>query len=175
MNNEFKVVGSEVIIYVKCQNKTLETMIEYEDLELVKSFPNTWYAEWIQRRGVYVVVGNLGSGISRHRVLLHRWIMKPENNLVVDHIYHNTLDNRRRNLRILTNGENGQNRKGKNKSNFTSKYRGVSFRKDIQKWSAYLTINRKRIHVGTFDTEEEARFASEKARKHFMRFSKEVI
>ena len=39
--------------------------------------------------------------------------------------------------------------------NNTSGYRGVSFRKDINKYSAYISIKPKRIHLGYFQTAEE--------------------
>ena len=42
------------------------------------------------------------------------------------------------------------------KSNKTSKYKGVSFHKASNKFVAQATINGKRKHLGTFDTEELA-------------------
>lgn len=45
------------------------------------------------------------------RIYMHRLIMKPDNtNFVVDHINHDTLDNRRCNLRICTKSENQKNK-----------------------------------------------------------------
>lgn len=45
--------------------------------------------------------------------LLHREIMNPPKGMVIDHKNHNTLDNRRNNLRICTQAENTRNRKSK--------------------------------------------------------------
>lgn len=54
--------------------------------------------------------------------LLHRWITNARKGEVVDHIFGDTLDNRRRSLRIVTKSENQGNRRS-----FRSKsgYRGV--------------------------------------------------
>ena len=41
-------------------------------------------------------------------------------------------------------------------SNKTSKYKGVSYSSDRNKWCAYIDIDKKRIMLGRFDSEEEA-------------------
>lgn len=55
------------------------------------------------------------------RVRLHRWVVDCPPDKMVDHINHNTLDNRKDNLRIVTHFGNQQNRKG-NKSGKTGVY-----------------------------------------------------
>lgn len=47
--------------------------------------------------------------INKKIVALHRYVMNCPNGLVVDHLNHNTLDNRRSNLRVVTYGENLRN------------------------------------------------------------------
>jgi hypothetical protein len=45
----------------------------------------------------------------------------------------------------------------KHKKPKSSKYRGVSYNKQSQKWAAYIyDINHKKIHIGLFDTESKA-------------------
>ena len=41
-------------------------------------------------------------------------------------------------------------------SNKSSKYKGVSFSSERNKWVAYIDLNKKRFSLGRFDTEEEA-------------------
>jgi len=67
----------------------------------------------------------------------------------IDHINHNTIDNRIENLRIVTNRENGLNHSlGKrNKSGFT----GVFWRKEINKWSARIKTEKSYESLGVFD------------------------
>jgi hypothetical protein len=71
---------------------------------------------------------------------------KPKKEFVIDHINRNKLDNRKENLREITNTQNGQNKEPKNT------YNGVSWSKIHKKWiSRYSQKN-----LGYFDTEEEA-------------------
>ena len=65
---------------------------------------------------------------------------------LVDHIHHNTLDNRKSELRLCTRSQNAQNTR-KPKTN-TSGHKGVS--RDNHKWRATIKINGQRIHLGIF-------------------------
>ena len=46
----------------------------------------------------------------RHTIFMHREILKARENFLVDHINHNTLDNRKSNLRECSHSENMRNR-----------------------------------------------------------------
>jgi hypothetical protein len=72
--------------------------------------------------------------------------------LVVDHINNNPLDNRLENLQIITNRENAS----KDRKNGTSKYTGVSWDKERNKWTVRFKINGKNLFLGYFLNEEEA-------------------
>lgn len=98
------------------------------------------------------------------QIHMHRYVMgcSPHDNKIVDHINHNRLDNRKSvNLRICTGSLNARNRT-KN-SGCTSQYIGVHLRKRGYRWIAQISINNKKIQLGTFDTEIEAHYAYEKA------------
>lgn len=76
----------------------------------------------------------------------------------VDHANGDGLDCRRSNLRVASHAENVRNarsRKG------TSKFKGVSFSKGG--WRAALRVNYKTVHLGRFETEEEAAVAHDEA------------
>lgn len=80
---------------------------------------------------------------------LHRAILGvTDPRIFVDHRDGNTLDCRRRNLRETTRTINRRN---------SSKHRGYHFHKPIGKWNAYISIHGKRLSLGYFDTEAEAR------------------
>jgi hypothetical protein len=83
--------------------------------------------------------------------LLHRLILSPKAHEVVDHINGNGLDNRRENLRAVTQKENQQNRRVT-----TGRAKGVHFRESRGYWIARITVNGKIIHLGNFVLEEDA-------------------
>jgi hypothetical protein len=87
-----------------------------------------------------------------HRLvfLYHRGYL-PE---FIDHIDQNKLNNKIENLREITNSEN-QHNKGLNRNN-SSGYKGVSWKRNHKKWRAGVQVNKKEIHLGYYDTPEEA-------------------
>ena len=90
---------------------------------------------------------------------MHRFIMNVSKGKNIDHINHNTLDNRKKNLRICTSAENSMNKRiRKNK-----KYKGICFRNKTNNWIAQICINYKVKHIGTFKNIEEAALAYDKA------------
>lgn len=74
--------------------------------------------------------------------------------LFVDHINNNPLDNRKVNLRIVTQQQNNMNVSSRKGS--SSKYVGVYFRKETNKWCAQITINGIKKHIGKFTNEIDA-------------------
>ena len=92
-------------------------------------------------------------------ILMHRLIMDTPDGIDVDHINHNTLDNRKSNLRNCLHSENSSNRK-KNRTN-RSKYKGVILRGGYI--LAKIAKDKKQIHLGYHKTEEEAAKAYNKA------------
>lgn len=87
-------------------------------------------------------------------VIMHRLIMDAPKGMVTDHINHNTLDNRRENLRICTQSEN--NRNIKSLVNSTSKYLGVHWSYLLKRWVASMNTSGKHKYLGIFKTELEA-------------------
>ena len=87
------------------------------------------------------------------RLVANAFIPNPQAKPFVDHINGKILDNRFDNLRWVTRQENSvQNRKlqSNNKSGFT----GISQKNDL--FTAQLHTKRKCIHLGTYNTLEEA-------------------
>lgn len=85
---------------------------------------------------------------------LHRIIMgcQDDPTVIVDHINHNGLDNRKANLRVCTKKQNLANRTSS--KNSTSKYLGVSMHR--KRWKAQISVNGRTRWLGTFKTQEEA-------------------
>ena len=115
-------------------------------------------------RGVYdreyIAIGVRKRVYRAHRLAwLHVYGEWPDRQ--VDHINTDSLDNRIVNLRLATTAENSRNR-GLRADN-TSGIKGVSWSKRSQKWLAHLGHNGKLLHLGLFDTIEEARAVREEA------------
>lgn len=75
----------------------------------------------------------------------------------IDHINGDSTDNRIVNLRDVTTAQNSLNR-GLRRNN-TSGIKGVSWSKKSQKWLVHIAVNKQLLHVGLFDTIEDARAA----------------
>ena len=103
----------------------------------------------------------------RTTIGLHRWILNCEKGLQVDHINHNTLDNRRCNLKICTQLENANN-KGFYKNN-KSGIKGVYFLKDYGYWIAELKYNKVCYRSRQCKTKEEAIIERKILEKRFLK------
>jgi hypothetical protein len=103
--------------------------------------------------------GYVNAHINGKTWLLHRYICEKLKKCnitgkIVDHINNNPLDNTRKNLRCTNVYGNNINRtKNQNK---TSKYLGVHFNVEKQKWKSEIAIKGKKIFVGYFSTEKDA-------------------
>ncbi len=133
----------------------LEVLLDEGDF--VKLAQHRWCA--LMRGGVpYAARFVKGKALTMHRV-----IAEPPEGLCVDHINHNTLDNRRCNLRVCTKAENLRNRRSWRGS---SQFIGVS--PTGLKWRADI----RRLYIGTFSDESEAARAYDaKAREIYGEFA----
>lgn len=131
--------------------KGLTFKIDYSDYEKIKDY--CWY---ISSCG-YPITEIKGKLIKQHR-----FILNPPKEMFVDHINHDTTDNRRNNLRICTRLENSMNKKVK----------GYSWDKNAKKWKVKIRVNGKQIHLGYYSNENEAKEARQKAvNKYFGEFA----
>lgn len=96
MKNDYEVRGDVTAIIINSpKHGRLESLISTTKLELAKEFAGTWQAFFDKKTGLFYVQGKLPDIDGKRRfVLLHRWITKCPNGLLVDHINNNTLDNR---------------------------------------------------------------------------------
>lgn len=85
---------------------------------------------------------------------MHRSILDPPSHLFIDHIDGNRLNNQRANLRICTKNQNMRNSRLRKDSR--SGLKGATFHSRSGRWRAKITINGKRIEIGSFATPEAA-------------------
>ena len=110
-----------------------------------------WYALWCKDIHNYYAVRNIRLSNGKDTLqLMHRRILglKRGDKRQGDHIDHNTLDNRRSNIRIVTNQENQHNKR---------RVRGYT--KQGCKYQAQIKVKGIKIRLGLFNTRSEARAA----------------
>src|SRR6478609_1112312 len=137
--------------------------IDDEDYDLVNQ--HLWCLK-VGRNTNYAKTNIVVDG-KRRTLLMHQLIMNTsgrEN--PVDHVNRNGLDNRKNNLRKATCQQNKRNSVKDHNSH--SSYKGVSYRKETNKFRARITINRKTINIGNFINEiYAAKSYDEAAKFHF--------
>lgn len=116
-------------------------------------------------------------GIGQTTVLIHRIITGARKGMVVDHIDGNPLNNKRDNLRVVTDRDNIRSFQNK-RNGKTSKYRGVHWSKYRSRWVASICIRvgKKMTHPyrEEFDCENNAAIAFNKKATE-LGFSKEAL
>lgn len=153
----------EIILYKnRSGEKQLEiarTLVDKDDLDLIIQY------KWCLSHG------RPATFIKGKNLYLYQLILgKQPRNKEIDHIDNNPLNNRKSNLRIVTRSQNMMNVKTKN--NNTSGKTGVHFRKDRNKWTARIQVDRKQIILGIFKTRQNAVKARKRAElKYFGEFA----
>jgi hypothetical protein len=114
-----------------------------------------WGAGWVPSvHNFYASRGGWENGKKRY-ILMHRVILDIlDSPLKGDHKNHDTLDNRRENLRIATVHQNNQNSRRIRPT--ISGLRGARFDKSVGRYRCEIGFNGEKIYLGYFDTAEEA-------------------
>lgn len=181
MKNEYEIREDVTAIFLRRKDGSrLETLIDTADLPRAIEFAWAFSAHWDRHTKSFYAEGKSyhgrtnGKHCKREYFSLHRWIMQPKPEFEVDHIFHDTLDNRRYNLREIPKGVNQQNYATARKTNKYSNVRGVVWSEQIKKWRAKFKVNKVEYLVGNFDTIEEAEIAVKAARAEHMPYSLEA-
>lgn len=168
MKNEYEIIGDTTIIYVRYKVFYLKVYIDTDDLEKVKMYSGTWFAGYDGSGNRYYIHGKDRRGGENKTILLHRYIMDCPEGKVVDHMDRNSLNNKRGNLRIVTPGENMQNRKIQ--KNNTSGARGVSWYKKTGQWRVQICVEGKMKLLGLYDHFDDAVAVAKEAYERHMPF-----
>jgi hypothetical protein len=170
MKNDYIIKNDVVIIFLynRMKTKKYECVIDSSDLVKLELYDVNWYPKFQKNpQKYYASASKNGESIYMTRILMNApfgtW---------VDHIDNDTMNNRKKNLRITTNAENLKNRKSKN-SNNSSGYRNVSWSKVLGKWVVQLQIDKKNhMFDEKFDDVHEAgRFAKKMRIKYYGEFA----
>jgi len=148
-------------------------LVDDEDFERVNQ--HKWCVMFAKNNRKYAVRMSTQVNGKRHVVYLHRFVLNlprfcdDEQRRDADHEDHNGLNNQKYNLRVATRSQNLHNKR--KKVDASSKYKGVYFRKDINKWQAQIKIDKKQTNLGYFETEIQAAEAYKiAAKEHYKDF-----
>ena len=155
------VVGDTYFMKKIALTKNLFALVDDEDYERLIQY------NWItkkEKRNTYAY-----AIIDKKRKGMHRLVMDcTDPKLVVDHINHIGIDNRKENLRICKPKENSYNKRGN--INSSSKYKGVVACRG--KWIASIRYENKLHYLGQFNSEDEAAIAyNAKATEFYKEFA----
>lgn len=120
-------------IYAKKFGEKFEVKVSPESFVLVKNI--NWYLD------------KDGYAVSSKSIKMHRLVLGAKKGEEIDHINREKLDNRIENLRIVSHHENTLNR---------VRGLGIIYDEDRKKWRARLKFKGKEVHLGRFETREEA-------------------
>jgi hypothetical protein len=146
-------------------------MITQEELKSLLSYdPETGEFTWLISKGSRAVKGSKAGSVcqkhgyafirlnkklyrTHHLVWIYCFGIFPS--LDIDHINQKRSDNRLSNLREVSRSVNNYN---------TTKRKGYTYRKERNKYYAYINIGGKQRSLGLFQTEEQAKEAYEQAK-----------
>lgn len=132
-------------------------IVDAEDYPLLSR--SIWHAKSHEGGTLVYAATNIDPYGRKLYARMHRIILAAPPGAFVDHINGNGLDNRKENLRICTPAENTRNRR---KHVGRSKFKGVHPRPN-GRWQAVICANARLRWLGTFDREEDAARAYDRA------------
>jgi DUF971 family protein len=164
--NRYKIVDDYIVVYLDRRDGTvLETLIDLDDFDKVLNYEFKWFAKYNLNTDSYYVYSTIYKYTPEGKkfnstVKLNKYVLDYTGNKEIDHKNHDTLDNRKFNLRVSEYADNSKHRKGKNKNNSTG-YRNVSMRNG--KPIVQLQVDGKnRVWSGFKDIHEAGLFARTK-------------
>lgn len=116
---------------------------------------NNFYAKRADRKKIIV---NDEHFFSTKMISMHRYLMGVSDpNIIIDHIDGNGLNNQKNNLRACTTPDNLKNRRSKGTK--TSKFKGVTQKGVSNQWVSHISVDKKRLYLGTYASEMDAAVA----------------
>lgn len=137
-----------------------KAIVDLEDLPRLSQ--SRWFTD--KNRNTYYAYRSVWTNGVCKKIYMHREVIGDiPDGKEVDHINGNGLDNRKENLRACSHRENCQASR-KSDPNASSMYKGVTWKKDKNKWRArIMNLTGQRLELGRFESELDAAKAYDKA------------
>lgn len=138
-------------------NKKMEDIVQPEDHKLIPltkgKFAMVDNEDFDRVKDINWHCNSKGYARNTKVGLMHRYIMNAPDHLDVDHIHHNTLDNRKSQLRLVTPLLNSWNQSSKSG---TSRHVGVHWNSYNNKWTSSIRHDGRLVFREDFEDEDEA-------------------
>lgn len=139
--------------------KDMIALVDDSDYENISKY------NWCLDKDGYAVSGLWVNGKTKN-IKMHQLIAGKIEGLVIDHINHNKLDNRKENLRHITRQANAMHMK---------KERGIYWNEQRQYYVVQIRLNGKTKHIGCTKNKEDAiKLRQEAEEKYFYPIIKET-
>lgn len=133
-------------------------LVDAEDFD----FLNQWrWCTFPHGLTAYAMRSLILEGNKKKTIFMHRLLLDIPPGMETDHRDGDGLNNTRANLRACTRSQNQAN--GRKRKGTTSKYKGVTWCKDRDKWRAQVKQGDKVFYLGHFGNEVDAAQAYNKA------------
>jgi len=173
IKNDYEIRGDITILFLnRKKGDRIETIIDTKNLVKIDKWNLFWHAQWDKKLESFYVtcveyIGKIDGADKKYKTkihCLHSKILNSSNKSHVDHLNHNTLDNREINLIEKTPKNNLVNRNGPNRNSTTGE-RNVSWAESIKRYLVQFQVNGKNTIFGRFDKdhfEDAVRLARQK-------------
>lgn len=158
--NEYKICDTYAIIYLLKQTcEIFECLVDLDDLDRLIKYNRCWHTTYDPVLEQYYAKTNESYynefGKYKQRMLyMHKFILDYKGNKkYIDHKNHNTLDNRKDNLIIISQKSNSKNRLGANKNSKTG-VRNVSWSNRDNCYLVQFQVEGKNTCFGKFKKNE---------------------
>lgn len=173
MKNRYTIEGDIITMYITMRNgDKFETYFDLEDFDKIDKSNLSWHMKYAQNTKSYYIRATANDGYSedgkrkQRPIYLHKLIMDADfsKGEQVDHLDHDTLNNRKYNLKIKDNTRNATNRHGANR-NSTTGVRNVFWSSGDQRYVVQLQVEGRNKRFGSFKNLDEAANLAEKLRE----------
>lgn len=147
--NEYFEVDNYIMLRISKEEtrESYDVLIDYDDFERVKQHGYSVKKRNLKNGSIFYSVVFRGNGMSfLHQLIMKEDVEKHDNEVVIDHINKNRFDNRKSNLRVVSQKINVINKS----------HKGYTYDVKTNKYHTRISFDNNRVFIGSYRTENEA-------------------